>query len=233
MAKKRKLQKKAQQPQSKAQLKLKQKQVTKQSKNLTWIFVILAVIFLAAAIYFYTLQKSYDEALKNDFVYISHLEQLTGVGKLSSTHIHADMKIYINFLELDLNREEFQAPDYGTLEFWREAKVNRFTHLHNGEDNVDVVHVHATGITLGMFLKTLGIKLTSKCITFEQEGAYCNDEIGSLKVYINGKIVPDSANYEIRDLDKILISYGSESEEEILEQLASIGNNACKQSAKC
>ena len=51
---------------------------------------------------------------------------------------------------------------------------------------------------------------------------YCNDGDKTLKVYVNGEPNEEYDTYLMGDLDKILISYGSETEEEIQEQLDSI-----------
>ncbi len=166
-------------------------------------------------------------------VYSSQLEQLSGVGPLESTHIHADMKIYVNNEYVDLNKEEILSPEFGSLDFWRQAKVNRFTHLHAGENNIDVIHVHATGITLGMFIRSIGGKLEDDCLTLPLSlggDAYCDSTNKKLNVFINGDKKINYGNYIIQDLDKILITYGTS---DIQQQFDSIGNRACIQSKKC
>ena len=59
------------------------------------------------------------------------------------------------------------------------------------------------------------------CITIENE-KFCNNSNKKLKFYVNGKESNEFENYVFNDLDKILITYGDESEEEIKAQLAEI-----------
>ncbi|MBI4162619.1 MAG: hypothetical protein HY513_02965 [Candidatus Aenigmarchaeota archaeon] len=61
---------------------------------------------------------------------------------------------------------------------------------------------------------------------------YCNDQQNSLKFVINGRQNSQFEDYELQDLDKILISYGSKSQD-INFQVMSITDKACIQSGKC
>ena len=175
---------------------------------------ILLIIFLAR--YSYLADKNY----KNSLMYISALEQLTSIGRLGSAHVHSDIKVYVNGEEIRVYQQ-------------KNFEKNKFTHMHPGKDEEDVIHVHATGITLKQFFNTLNIKLSRNCIIFEDGNEFCNDRSETLKYYVNGKINDETPDNEVKDLDKILITYGDESQTEIQKQLASIGNNACIQSKKC
>ena len=64
---------------------------------------------------------------------------------------------------------------------------------------------------------------------FEKEN-YCNDNDRKLKFYVNGQLNNEFYSYVIKDLNKILISYGNEDESEIQKQLDSITNLAPKYS---
>ena len=91
-------------------------------------------------------------------------------------------------------------------------------HVENMKGNE--IHKHASGITLGYFFNTLGIEFNENCFVIERE--YCNDDNNELKLYVNNLRNYEYDSYEISDNDKILISYGSESEEEIQGQINSI-----------
>jgi hypothetical protein len=60
------------------------------------------------------------------------------------------------------------------------------------------------------------------CITLENKEKFCNGGNKKLKFFVNGKESSEFENYVFNDLDKLLISYGSEIEEEIKNQLDSI-----------
>ena len=62
---------------------------------------------------------------------------------------------------------------------------------------------------------------------------YCNDGDRTLKLYVNGKRNALYGDYEFNDLDRILISYGSDNETVITAQLAAVTDKVCIQSDKC
>ena len=142
--------------------------------------------------------------------YNSQVQLMTGIGPLGSTHLHADVKVYINGQAIDFSQRKYQLQ-------------NSFIHFEEGIG--DVIHTHATGLTIGHMLKPVGINFNNNCIFIEGSN-YCNDENKKLKFYANGHQNDEFDNYIIKDLDKYLISYGSEDEREIQKQLSSITNLA-------
>lgn len=143
------------------------------------------------------------------------LMMLSGVGSLRSVHNHADVKVYINGKAVDFSQSKYQL-------------AARFIHFEEGIG--DVIHTHATGLTMGHLFKSLGADFGNNCLAFEKTD-YCNGENAKLRLYVNGRPNSEFDNYIIKDLDKILVSYGSESDEEIQKQLNSITNLAAKYSA--
>lgn len=142
------------------------------------------------------------------------------IGVLDSQHIHADWKVYINSKVLDFS-------DKSHMERMRSNQpVSSFIHVDSGttlpEKTSDVLHMHATGVPLWIFFKSVGIDFNKDCITLENKENYCNEDNKKLKLFVNGKENNEFENYVFEDLDKILISYGDESEEEIQKQLNSI-----------
>ena len=140
---------------------------------------------------------------------------LSGIGKLKSAHNHADVKAYINGKAIDFSQQKYQL-------------AARFIHFEEGVG--DVIHTHATGLAMGHLFKSLGADFNRNCITFE-EADYCNDGNKKLRFYVNGKPNSEFDNYIMKDLDKILVSYGAEGEEETQKQLNSVTNLAAKYSA--
>lgn len=140
---------------------------------------------------------------------------LSGVGALRSAHNHADVKVYINGKAIDFSQQRYQL-------------AARFIHFEEGIG--DVIHTHATGLTAGHLFKSLGADFDGNCLAFEKTD-YCNDGNAKLRFYVNGKPNNEFDNYAINDIDKILVSYGTESDAEIQQQLNSITNLAPKYSA--
>ena len=148
--------------------------------------------------------------------YDNQLHLLSGIGALGSTHIHADVKVYINGQSIDFSQRKYQL-------------ASSFIHFEEGIG--DVVHVHATGMTMGHLLKTLKSDLNNNCLVLESQN-YCNEKNKKLKFYVNSHQNNEFDNYVIKDLDKILVSYGSENDSEIQKQLASITNLAPQYSSQ-
>ncbi|MGI0040638.1 MAG: protein-disulfide isomerase [Nitrosopumilaceae archaeon] len=124
-----------------------------------------------------------------------------------SAHEHASILIKIFGDEFDFTKPEFQLQ-------------SSFIHLENSDGYV--IHRHAKDVTIGYLFETLNIGLLSDCIIFPDGRKFCSNEDYTLKFYINEKKVDDLRDYIIFDGDLILISYGSENQEEIVEQFAEL-----------
>ena len=140
-------------------------------------------------------------------------------GILGSQHIHADWKIYTNGKILDFSDKSYDRIRQG-------KSASSFMHVEpdpfTGEKTGDVLHMHATGVPLWVFFKSIGMDFNKDCITPDDKEKFCNDGTKNLKFFVNGKENNEFENYVFKDLDKILISYGNDSEEEIKNQLTSI-----------
>lgn len=141
---------------------------------------------------------------------VMDLRLLSGVGELRSVHLHADVKVYTDGKAIDFSQKKYQL-------------AARFIHFEDGIG--DVIHIHATGLTLSHLFKSLGGELSSNCLVLEGK-SNCNDGDKKLKLYVNGQPSTEFDNRVIKDLDKYLISYGSENESEIQKQISSVTNLA-------
>jgi len=130
------------------------------------------------------------------------------IGPLGGIHIHADYEVYIDGTPVDFAKREYMVKA-------------QYVHIE-GMDG-DVIHVHATGVTIGEFFRTLGMKLTDEC--FKMGKKYCTDEQKTLKFYVNGEPNDLYGDYLIGDKDKLLISYGPV-DENVSAQIASVTEKA-------
>ena len=130
-------------------------------------------------------------------------------GALGSEHSHAAILVKIFGDEFD-----FSTPAYQTKSPW----------IHFEGRDGSTIHKHATGVTLGYLFDSLGLGLDDKCYAFLDGREFCTNDEYSLKFYINGDKVDDIREYEITEDDKILVSYGGETEEEIDTQLFQLEN---------
>ncbi|MGH9934314.1 MAG: hypothetical protein ACRD3Z_04270 [Nitrososphaerales archaeon] len=134
-------------------------------------------------------------------------------GALGSTHEHAAFKLFIHNQTVDFSQPKYQVK-------------SQLVHFENGDG--DTIHKHATGVYIGFHFETLGIKFTSECLTMDTGDRYCNDSTNTLKLYVNGVRNNMYDKYVIDDNDKILLSYGSESQEQIDAQLKAVDDLAIR-----
>lgn len=143
--------------------------------------------------------------------------------KSEKVHLHADFQLYINGTVFDFSQPQYQST--------HDNELDEDAHLHN--KNGKQIHVHERGVTIGKFLKTLKIDFAKKCLDVAGT-KYCESlGVTSLKFYVNGKLNDQYQNYEIKDLDRILISYGPQNDSQIQSQISSVGDEACIYSQKC
>ncbi len=138
-------------------------------------------------------------------------------------HIHADFKVYLKGTAMDFSVPKYQTDANNSL--------SPFVHLHDGDGNV--IHVHYADITLGEFFESLQMKLDSSCFESDTRERYCTNTQKKLKLFVNGVFNSEFDHYKIRDLDRILVTYGNESEAQIQAQIASVTDKACIQSGQC
>ncbi len=128
------------------------------------------------------------------------------IGVLGSQHIHADWKVYMDGEPLDL----FEYSHMGRMQ--QGLSVSSFIHVDSGspkpEKTGDVLHMHATGVPLWIFFKSLDMELPE-----------------NMNAYVNGKEIQDFQNYVFNDLDKILITDGVGNMGEQLDSITSFAGN--------
>ncbi len=127
-----------------------------------------------------------------------------GAGKLGDEHEHASMLVRIFGDKFD-----FSATTYQIKSSW----------IHFEESDGNTVHRHSSGVTLGYLFETLGIGIDEDCYIFSDGRQFCTNEDYSLKYFINGDSVNSINDYVVQDDDRILISYGGETREQITDQL--------------
>lgn len=138
-------------------------------------------------------------------------------------HEHADFAVYLDGEKFDFTPGKYQSSEDNPLD--------ADAHIHDGVSSV--THKHRKGITLGYFFESIGMTFNDKCFITDEGIEYCNTVDSKLKMYVNGIPNTQFGNYEFTDLDKILITYGNDSESEIGEQMATITDDACLYSEKC
>ena len=136
-----------------------------------------------------------------------------GAGKLGDAHEHASLLVRIFGDKFD-----FSVPSYQIKSSW----------IHFEESDGTTIHRHSTGVELGYLFDTLNIGIDSECYRFPDGRQFCTNEDNSLKYYINHQIVDNISNYVFEDGDRILISFGNETPEQIEEQLIELDSQIIK-----
>ena len=127
-----------------------------------------------------------------------------GAGKLGDEHEHASLLVRIFGDKFD-----FSATTYQIKSSW----------IHFEESDGNTIHRHSSGVTLDYLFETLSIAIDEDCYIFADGRQFCTNEDYSLKYFINDNSVNNINDYVVQEDDRILISYGSETEDQIADQL--------------
>ena len=130
-----------------------------------------------------------------------------GAGKLGDEHVHSSLLVRIFGDKFD-----FSVPSYQIKSSW----------IHFEESDGTTIHRHSSGVTLGYLFETMNIIIDEQCYLFPDGRQFCTNEDYSLKYYINHKSVENVYDYVIQDGDRILITFGNETPEQIEEQLTEL-----------
>ena len=136
-----------------------------------------------------------------------------GAGKLGGEHEHATLLVRIFGDKFD-----FSTPAFQIKSSW----------IHFEESDGTTIHRHATGVTLGYLFNSMNIGINNECYMFPDGRNFCTNEDYSLKYYINHQVVKDINDYVIEDDDRILITYGNETPEQIEGQLIELDSQIIK-----
>lgn len=171
-----------------------QRSATKRKNTLIAIgvFAVIAVIVGYSVYLFATMSQNAPGGPEN-------------AGPLGSEHSHIGILVKIFGDSFD-----FSAPAYQIKSSW----------IHFEGNDGTTIHKHATGVPLGYLFDSLNIGLTDQCYEFpDRSRSFCTQDENTLKFFINGEKVNSIRDYEGTEGDKILISFGSETPEEIESQL--------------
>lgn len=109
-------------------------------------------------------------------------------------------------------RRDFTAPSYHKLSEEAFIESSSFPNTVNVNEEV----------TWQEFFNTMPapFKITHDCLTTGMAQTLCNkDDIHTLKFYLNGQLEPEVLSQVIRKNDKLLITFGADSQETIDSQL--------------
>jgi len=129
---------------------------------------------------------------------------LSGFGNLGDEHEHASLLVRIFG-----DKFNFSAPAFQIKNSW----------IHFEDSDGSTIHRHSSGVMLGYLFSSMGFTVNDVCFVFPEDRKFCSNIDYSLKYYINHQRVNVINGYVIEEGDRILITYGSETPEQIEEQL--------------
>lgn len=188
------------------------------SAAVLWILIIPVIGIVAGII------KRSKILIAGGIVVVILLGVVYAYSPLETTkiHEHADFAVFLDGVQYNFSQERFMT--------YNSTELSEIVHMHDMKGNI--IHVHAKGVTLDLFFGTLGIKFNSTCFIVDGLN-YCNDGTRTIRMYVNGRSNNEFDNYQPKDLDRILITYGSENDAQLASQISSVTNEACIQSGKC
>lgn len=120
----------------------------------------------------------------------------TQIGPAGSTHEHAAFSVIVDGDAIDFSQPRYQVG----------RTQDRKIHFEGGDGST--IHKHATGVTIGFALDSLGLGINATCLDVHGE-AYCEGG-GELTVTVDGQEIEDPANHVIMDGQTITIRYASD-----------------------
>jgi len=166
----------------------------------------------------------------SSFDYQQTLERRTSPGenvpieivRTTPFHAHADFKVVLNGKEFSFNKTQFDV-------------ANKYIHLHlRNPDGDKVIHIEGMeNITLTIFFDSLNITFNASCFVTDVGESYCINSEKRIRFFVNGKENFQFDFYEPRNLDRMLITYGDFTEEEIKKQVENVTDYACIYSNRC
>ncbi|MBI5127325.1 redoxin domain-containing protein [Candidatus Roizmanbacteria bacterium] len=90
--------------------------------------------------------------------------------------------------------------------------------------NPNIITITKPEITWQEFFSTLPFSLTSECLTTGTNETFCSNGDNELKFYLNGELLPTVLGQEIMNGDKLLVTFGNDSEKTLQDQMARVSN---------
>ena len=159
-------------------------------------------------------------------------------------HEHADFALFINGQKMDFAKDKYMSTKPCTISLIdgfvdaaqahaEDGGVADDVHLHDLDGGV--IHVHREGVTFADFFSSLHMSFSDTSFSDDVGHVYDNSDKNVWRFFVNGVEVTTLANRVIRDLDQVLITYGSRtrSQESIAVEQGQISNRACVSSHLC
>lgn len=113
---------------------------------------------------------------------VSNGGQNVPLGRPGTTHEHMAFSVTVDGERTDFSQQRYQLQS---------------DHLHFEGGDGSTIHKHATGVTIGYTLDTLGMGINASCLEMRDGTTYCEPGDGELSVTAGGE--PVNASYILQD----------------------------------
>lgn len=161
------------------------------------------ILFIAVVIFFTAL---FSAMFKPDDVKVKKISDVKKESSISPTPITKKAKflIFTNGLKRDFSSSMYH-------------KLSQDAYIE--AEDPTIVYVKSENITWNDFFRTLPFELTKECLTTGTGEIFCNSGDQKLAFYLNGVKKDNLLDTVINDKDQALISFGTETNEEIEREL--------------
>ena len=121
-------------------------------------------------------------------------------GPLGSAHEHASFQVSVDGNPIDFSQPKYQVK-------------SRFIHVENGDGTT--LHKHSTSVPVGEFFRSVNMNIENDCIVTDDGNRHCEDDTNMLRYFVNGTERSSIMDYVLMENDRILIMYGSETQEQV------------------
>lgn len=173
------------------------------------VAVIVVMILIGLGYYFISGNKPSTEPEATDKNNTNLIEQSSQEPFNQKTDTRASFAIFTN----------------GTFRIFTDSMYHNLSEdAYIDSKNPNIIQVKISETTWGDFFKTLPFELNRNCLTTGTGQKFCDGQNGKLRFFINGKEDPEALGKVINHEDKLLVTFGSESESQIKNQLEKIPN---------
>jgi len=141
--------------------------------------------------------------------------RLVAGGHEEPVHYHANFAVFVDGERLDLSDDRFMQDVAACSGDPTNIPPVERVHLHNNDH--DVVHVHHGGATWGHLMANLRMVLGDRLLVTRDGDLLLEDGERSMKFVLNGRAEISVYNHLIRPGDRLLISFGPESDRDVLD----------------
>ena len=157
-------------------------------KNRKYMMIIIPVIAALAAIGVAAAVLSQQPGSANRF------------GPLGSAHEHAVFEVRLDGTPIDVSQRQYQVQ-------------SQCIHVEGGDGTT--LHRHATGVPVGEFFRSVDMNIENNCFVTDDGSQFCEDGTKQLRYFVNGTEQSSIMDYVLTENDRILVIYGTESQEQL------------------